>query len=362
MYKKSMRQALEEARAYTAVHEVKVSKGGRTLDISKDDLPVYKAKGWELTENVFQKIRLSNSAVEYARKLSSYAVRRGGIDRKDFMKIADRMSNVKNDNDMKKIGKLVDDMDTEPRDLIKGSIALQMGPKTYETMFGDRLTSSDMNQYRQMTPRDMREETDLVEFKRMSVFIPDPLKRAAAIRDISRFGGGTGFKIDVGSKTIKVDGKGKDLNKFATDLKNFYGAEIKAESVELEEGYEKAVLNALQKKGISGYFSKGTLFVDKGDEKAAKDAIDDEGSIFKAPKIIGEELQERFTIGDFKRLEADNRHDIAAKKLVDKFGTPEDKKEIDAINKRHNKTGYITGPDFKKRTQIVNKYFSKLMP
>lgn len=306
MYKKSMRQALEEARAYTAVHEVKVSKGGRTLDISKDDLPVYKAKGWELTENVFQKIRLSNSAVEYARKLSSYAVRRGGIDRKDFMKIADRMSNVKNDNDMKKIGKLVDDMDTEPRDLIKGSIALQMGPKTYETMFGDRLTSSDMNQYRQMTPRDMREETDLVEFKRMSVFIPDPLKRAAAIRDISRFGGGTGFKIDVGSKTIKVDGKGKDLNKFATDLKNFYGAQIKAESVE--------------------------------------------------------ELEERFTIGDYKRLEADNQHDVAAKKLVDKFGTPEDKKEIDAINKRHNKTGYITGPDFKKRTQIVNKYFSKLMP
>ena len=232
MYRKSMREALEEARAYTAVHEVKVSKGGRTLDISKDDLPVYKAKGWELTENVFQKIRLSNSAVEYARKLSSYAVRRGGIDRKDFMKIADRMSNVKNDNDMKKIGKLVDDMDTEPRDLIKGSIALQMGPKTYETMFGDRLTSSDMNQYRQMTPRDMREETDLVEFKRMSVFIPDPLKRAAAIRDISRFGGGTGFKIDVGSKTIKVDGKGKDLNKFATDLKNFYGAQIKAESIE----------------------------------------------------------------------------------------------------------------------------------
>ena len=303
MYKKSMRQALEEARAYTAVHEVKVSKGGRTLDISKDDLPVYKAKGWELTENVFQKIRLSNSAVEYARKLSSYAVRRGGIDRKDFMKIADRMSNVKNDNDMKKIGKLVDDMDTEPRDLIKGSIALQMGPKTYETMFGDRLTSSDMNQYRQMTPRDMREETDLVEFKRMSVFIPDPLKRAAAIRDISRFGGGTGFKIDVGSKTIKVDGKGKDLNKFATDLKNFYGAQIKAES-----------------------------------------------------------LEEAFTRADFAKLEADNEHGEAAKKLVQKFGTPEEKKEIDAINKRHNKTGYITGPDFKKRTQIVNKYFSKLMP
>ena len=34
MYKKSMRAALEEARAYTAIHEVKVSKGRQTLDLS----------------------------------------------------------------------------------------------------------------------------------------------------------------------------------------------------------------------------------------------------------------------------------------------------------------------------------------
>ena len=300
MYKKSMREALEEARQYTAIHEVKVSKGSRTLDIAKDDLSVYKAKGWKLTEETINEM----NAVNYARKLSSYAVKRGGIDKTSFMKIANSMASANNDTDIKRIGKQVDDMDTEPRDLVKGSIAIHMGPKTFEKMFGDRLTASDIKQYRRMTPSDLAEET-ITEFKRMSVFIPDPFKRAAAIRDISRFGGGTGFKIDVGSKTIKVDGKGKDLNKFAIDLKNFYGAEIKAESVELEE---------------------------------------------------------KFTIGDYKRLEADNQHDVAAKKLVDMFGTPEDKKEIDAINKRHNKTGYITGPDFKKRTQIVNKYFSKLMP
>ena len=300
MYRKSMREALEEARQYTAIHEVKVSKGSRTLDIAKDDLSVYKAKGWKLTEETINEM----NAVNYARKLSSYAVKRGGIDKTSFMKIANSMASANNDTDIKRIGKQVDDMDTEPRDLVKGSIAIHMGPKTFEKMFGDRLTASDIKQYRRMTPSDLAEET-ITEFKRMSVFIPDPFKRAAAIRDISRFGGGTGFKIDVGSKTIKVDGKGKDLNKFAKDLKNFYGAEIKAESVELEE---------------------------------------------------------KFTIGDYKRLEADNQHDVAAKKLVDMFGTPEDKKEIDAINKRHNKTGYITGPDFKKRTQIVNKYFSKLMP
>ena len=202
MYKKSMRDALEEARAYTAIHEVKVSKGRQTLDISKDDLPVYKAKGWKLAEE------------------------------------------------------------------------------------------------------------SVTEFKRMTVRIRDKNKMNKAMKDLDRLSAKQNLGLSVLDKgmyqVIQVVGNDRDLNNIARDLKNFYGAEIKAESVE--------------------------------------------------------ELEERFTIGDFKRLEADNRHDIAAKKLVDKFGTPEDKKEIDAINKRHNKTGYITGPDFKKRTQIVNKYFSKLMP
>ena len=202
MYKKSMREALEEARAYTAIHEVKVSKGRQTLDISKDDLPVYKAKGWKLAEEL------------------------------------------------------------------------------------------------------------VTEFKRMTVRIRDKNKMNNAMKDLDRLSAKQNLGLSVLDKgmyqVIQVVGNDRDLNNIAKDLKNFYGAEIKAESVE--------------------------------------------------------ELEERFTIGDFKRLEADNRHDIAAKKLVDKFGTPEDKKEIDAINKRHNNTGYITGPDFKKRTQIVNKYFSKLMP
>ena len=202
MYRKSMREALEEARQYTAIHEVKVSKGRQTLDIAKDDLPVYKAKGWKLAEEL------------------------------------------------------------------------------------------------------------VTEFKRMTVRIRDKNKMNKAMKDLDRLSAKQNLGLSVLDKgmyqVIQVYGNDRDLNNIARDLKNFYGAEIKAESVE--------------------------------------------------------ELEERFTIGDFKRLEADNRHDIAAKKLVDKFGTPEDKKEIDAINKRHNKTGYITGPDFKKRTQIVNKYFSKLMP
>ena len=72
-----------------------------------------------------------------------------------------------------------------------------------------------------------------------------------------------------------------------------------------------------------------------------------------------EQLDE-FTLADYNKLEADNQHDIAAKKLIDKFGTSDEKKEINDINTRHRKTGYISGPDFKRRTQISNKYFSRL--
>ena len=56
MYRKSMRSALEEARAYSAVNEVKVSKGGKTLNISKKDVEVYQAKGWSLQEANMKRI------------------------------------------------------------------------------------------------------------------------------------------------------------------------------------------------------------------------------------------------------------------------------------------------------------------
>ena len=77
-------------------------------------------------------------------------------------------------------------------------------------------------------------EETITEFKKMVVTIKDPVKRNQAMQDIQRFGKGTGFRIDKMSdgKSFRIDGQGADLNKFATDMKNFYGAEIKAESLE----------------------------------------------------------------------------------------------------------------------------------
>ena len=200
MYKKSMRDALEEARAYTAIHEVKVSKGRQTLDISKDDLPVYKAKGWKLAEEL------------------------------------------------------------------------------------------------------------VTEFKRMTVRIRDKNKMNKAMKDLDRLSAKQNLGLAVLDKgmykVIQVDGNDRDLNNIARDLKNFYGAEIKAESVE--------------------------------------------------------ELEEAFNKNDFAKLEATNDHTEAAVKLINMFGTKEEKFKMAAIKARHNMTGYITGPDSRERLAMVNKYYSRL--
>ncbi len=48
-----MRAALEEARQYKDPKtEYMVSKDGKTIVIDKKDWPTYKAKGWELAEEV----------------------------------------------------------------------------------------------------------------------------------------------------------------------------------------------------------------------------------------------------------------------------------------------------------------------
>ena len=104
--------------------------------------------------------------------------------------------------------------------------------------------------------KDIQDETDLEEFKKMVVTIKDPSKRRKAMDDIKRFGKKTGFRIDKmrDGKSFKIDGKGKDLNKFAIDMKNFYGAEIKAESydedIEIDEKFksiEPKVIDRIEK-------------------------------------------------------------------------------------------------------------------
>lgn len=104
---------------------------------------------------------IESSGQDYANKLKQYAMKNGGIDKKDFIKVADKIAKAKNNREMKKIGDAIDDMDTEPRDLIKGSVALLMGPDAFRKMFGEKLSNRDIAQYKLMTPKSMREEVEM---------------------------------------------------------------------------------------------------------------------------------------------------------------------------------------------------------
>ena len=72
------------------------------------------------------------------------------------------------------------------------------------------------------------------------------------------------------------------------------------------------------------------------------------------------ELEEAFSKKDFQKLEKSNDHTEAAKKLIDMFGTSDEKKEMNDIKARHEKTGYISGKDYSRRIQLTNRYYSRL--
>jgi len=97
-------------------------------------------------------------------------------------------------------------------------------------------------------------EEEIHEFKKMTVTINPPLARDQAIRRLKK----VGLKVkDDGSKTFKVDGNGADLNKYAIDLKNFYKADIRAESYTIDESADEDNYNPITEACWVGYKKVG---------------------------------------------------------------------------------------------------------
>ena len=98
-------------------------------------------------------------------------------------------------------------------------------------------------------------EEEIHEFKKMVVDIKDQNKRNKAIDDLKK----QKFKVDVYGDRIFVDGKGADLNKYATDLKNFYGANIsiRKENFTIDETADKDFYDPLTEACWVGYKKVG---------------------------------------------------------------------------------------------------------
>ena len=336
MYRKSMRSALEEARAYSAVNEVKVSKGGKTLNISKKDVEVYQAKGWSLQEANMKRILQALQD-----KLSDEGGAAGFDDLKKTAKsmglnltpaMLKDMPGIKQHRDGDYILEEIELdealevkwdsnkqgwFDKQGRRRYLGKMAtnklmskaIDKAKETgdfinpFKLQHGQKPEEVNTDTYADSKKKMLNKEETITEFKKMVVTIKDPIKRAEAMDDIKRFGKGTGFRIDKMSdgKSFRIDGKGADLNKFATDMKNFYGAEIKAES-----------------------------------------------------------LEEKFTKKDFDINEDENDHSLNAIMLAKEFGKSKEIKDMEDIDKRHKQRGHINEPDYSKRNALVKKYYSRL--
>ena len=264
MYRKSMREALAEARAYTAVNEVKVSKGGKTLSISKKDVEVYQAKGWSLQEANMKRI---------------------------LQALQDKLSDeggAAGFDDLKKTAK---------------SMGLNLTPAMLKDMPG-------------------------IKQHRDGDYILEEIELDEALE----------VKWDSNKQGwFDKQGRRRYLGKMATN---------------------KLMSKAIDKAKETGDFiNPFKLQHGQKPEEVNTDTYAD-----SKKKMLNKEETElvEFTLADYRELESDNQHDIAAKKLIDKFGTSQEKSTINDINRRHAKTGYISGTDFRLRTMIVNRYYSRL--
>ena len=264
MYRKSMRSALEEARAYSAVNEVKVSKGDKTLSISKKDVGVYQAKGWSLQEANMKRI---------------------------LQALQDKLSDeggAAGFDDLKKTAK---------------SMGLNLTPAMLKDMPG-------------------------IKQHRDGDYILEEIELDEALE----------VKWDSNKQGwFDKQGRRRYLGNMATN---------------------KLMSKAIDKAKETGDFINP--FKLKHGQKPEEVNTDTYADSKK--KMLNKEETElvEFTLADYRELESDNQHDIAAKKLIDKFGTPQEKSTINDINRRHAKTGYISGTDFRLRTMIVNRYYSRL--
>ena len=167
-----------------------------------------------------------------------------------------------------------------------------------------------------------------------------------------------GFASDAQRRAAFASGykaKGKKKKKEETDLE-----EQKRELMltygkpgEKVKAYYTMFMQDLQNKASE--LRKKGFVVDKMGLKQPMSKLRD-----RIPEELDTDLEEAFTRKDFQKLETTNDHTEAAEKLINMFGTSDEKKEMKDIKARHQKTGYISGKDYSKRQMMVNKYYSRL--
>ena len=319
MYTKSFRSALEEARAYTAINEVMISKGGRSMNVSKKDLPVFQAKGWKLKEEL-EEANMKRILQALQDKLS----KEGGAAGFD---------------DLKKTAKSMG-LDLTPQ-------MLKNMPGIKQHRDGDYILEELEEQKKHMLTYGKKGEKVKAFY---SNDFSDIQKKASELR-------GKGFVVDKMGLTQPMS-KLRDRIPEELDVDNMTEEQL---DEALDVKWDSNKQGWFDRQGRRRYL--GVMATNKLMAKAL-DKAKKTGDFINPYKLKHgqrpEQVEEAFTRKDFQKLETTNDHTEAAEKLINMFGTKEEKFAMAAIKARHNMTGYINGKDYSKRQMMVNKYYSRL--
>ena len=121
-------------------------------------------------------------------------------------------------------------------------------------------------------------DKNLNEFKKMTVSFKTHDMMSKASTDLAK----QGFTISGNQKALKVDGKGADLNKYATDLQNNYGATVRAESYAIDESADDDNYDPITEACWVGYKQVGMK--DKGGKQV--------------PNCVKEDISEDFSLDE----------------------------------------------------------------
>jgi hypothetical protein len=131
--------------------------------------------------------------------------------------------------------------------------------KTIATMFDDGKSAEEIAKALKLPVATVKgilgevKEEQLHEFKKMTVTFKSMDDMSKASTDLAK----QGFTINAKGTVMKVDGKGADLNKYATDLKNNYGATVRAESYSIDESADEDFYNPIYEACWVGYKKVG---------------------------------------------------------------------------------------------------------
>ena len=174
-------------------------------------------------------------------------------------------------------------------------------------------------------------EEELHEFKKMTVTFKDMEDMSKASTDLAK----QGFTINAKGLQMKVDGKGADLNKYATDLKNFYKATVRAESYTIDESADEDSYNPITEACWVGYKKvgmkkKGDKMVPNCVPESVQEAKEDESE--KQPSVkektddtekLKSELEKKDAEINALKTKAETEKAKVTKKETEKMVNPE---------------------------------------